>query len=363
MKKIMVRLLMVMTMFAIFGSISFVASQNEVSAKKKFYIDHDSHKDYIKLWWDAEKKEKFFVVYKKKSSSKKYKKIGRIKNPKNNNPVFRDKNILLNKKYNYKIVGFKNKNKKVSVGKINYKAKLSSIRISPKDEQGYCLSTYVSKRRVVIGIIYNEYDRLKGKVELYRKGEGENKFRKLKSSEYYEEERRYEDDRYPFVDKTALGGHHYEYKARLCLKQGKKKYYSAFSNTVKYWHVNGEPHYKVEKIEEGTLNDRKYIVIRVSHNSWENGNLCVDGGKGLNTEFIEYSHDYTNWIDMKDEVVKFTNQDEYIYFKVISDDLLTKGEVGTMDIGYQGPIEDPSPFYFTIDLRCGDFYYTSLSDH
>ena len=363
MKKIMVRLLMVMTMFAIFGSISFVASQNEVSAKTKLYIERVSHKKYLKLHWYPTKNEKIFIVYKKKSTQKKYKKIARIKIPKSNELVFCDKNILLNKKYNYKIVGLKNKNKIISVGKINYKAKLSSIRITPKDEEGHCLSTYISNGRVVMGIVYNEGDRIKGKVELYRKGEGEKKFRKLKSSEYYKEEKLDEDGIYPFVDKSALDDCHYKYKARVYLKQGKKKYYSAFSNTVKYWHVNGVADFKVEKISEGTLNDRKYIVIGVSNNTYPNGNLCVDGGKGLNTEFIEYSYDCKNWKDMKGKVVKFTNRDDYIYFKVISDELLTSARVDTMDIGYQGPIENPTYYYYTIDLACGRLYTTELDDH
>ena len=165
------------------------------------------------------------------------------------------------------------------------------------------------------------------------------------------------------LSRKPLLQNHIDLSSGSMSQQGKKKYYSAFSNTVKYWHVNGEADFKVEKISEGTLNDRKYIVIGVSNNTYPNGNLCVDGGKGLNTEFIEYSYDCKNWKDMKGKVVKFTNRDDYIYFKVISDELLTSARVDTMDIGYQGPIENPTYYYYTIDLACGRLYTTKLDDH
>ena len=168
------------------------------------------------------------------------------------------------------------------------------------------------------------YTSKKMKYQLFRKAEGDKKFKKIRTAKY---PRGWSDE---YCDKTVTPGKTYIYKVKSFLKKGKKKYTSKYSETCVIPAVEFKATYKVESITKSGIYYGKSMeaVIKFSNGQKYNGKTTFQGRTYYNSigkagsfsyEMVltAYSEDNKNWIDARNKRVEIpTNGSVYIKFEI-----------------------------------------------
>ena len=164
---------------------------------------------------------------------------------------------------------------------------------------------------------------------LYRKEEGEGKFKKLFEKKIKKSDRKSYYECY-ITDNKVKFNHVYNYKVKFCVKTKKKKYYSKMSNSITLHAVNDKPGYKVECLT-GTFtwdckNDpqgKHDFVFKFSDTEnngktkiYEGGALYSTNNENVWSHYKEYSFDNVNWYLIPAEGVELP-KDKPLFIKCV----------------------------------------------
>lgn len=260
---------------------------------------------------------------------KKYKFIAKTKKL-----SFIDKKVKKMKLYRYGVKGFNKKGKCIEsfYDRESYVRPLHIGNIETpvlfyddyNDEYGY---TKCSSKKLVIYCRNNYGGPCVSSYILYRKEEGEKKFKKL-----FEKKNRDKNtcafEKY-ITDTKVKANHKYYYKVKLCLKNKKKKYYSKMSNQIML-HAVDDPYYSTKCMTKSFVWDCNHnpdeqhdFVFMISKTSNNIPDIIYPSGghyysskhvSGVGFHYNEYSYNNLEWFPIPENGLELT-KGKTIYIK------------------------------------------------
>lgn len=333
---------LLLSVFCVFSSHSVNAKTESIYARAE-----PSFKKVVLNWvWNKKDEAKYYKVYRKCASDKKFKYLKKTKGSK-----FTDKKIKKNKKYIYKVIGFDKKGKVKYKGSAKAAIMLETPYLSTTDGDGFLVS---NRQKNTVTLCEKSGDSGKyekvttDKVELYRKKNGDKKFKKIKNIKI----------EYSLISDTSVKAKSdYVYKVRNYCKIGKKKVYSKYSNTLKVWATRGYGEYKAEKVKVYEENGLKTMILKLSNIDNYNGILYSNKYTMKN---MSYGYDGKTWNNLNNDVCLLDKNKNEVFLKfyvnngipeVGSTDYQCEDE-GTFTVNYIGFDKSKKrDCYFYYDLK------------
>ncbi len=296
----------------------------------------------IKLKWKKRSGIKYYVLCKKdvtkiiakdpdaKVKLSQYKKLKRINAAKKKKYAFTDKKVKKNHYYAYVIKAYKIKGGKKTLAYTNYEGVIDEYRCPGLDRpeilndgDGENHSNTLRKVYLYISSYYGVDPQ--GAV-IYRKAEGETKYKKIKAKK--SEKNTFTS----YVDTTVKAGKTYYYKAKVYKKIRGKKYYSKKSKAFMIQDANTEGLYSIQSMTPA--GEVKEFVIRLSSKA-SNCNADLLFEKGAEAEYNSsssqtyrivlagYSHDNKSWSDIPEKGLILGGKDTiYLKFRAKDDEVM-----------------------------------------
>lgn len=305
-----------------------ISIQSEAAKYK--YIDVSAkveEENKVKLKWKEQPVEKYDIyradVQVDSLKAGKYKLIATISGKKKS---FTDKTVKGEKRYSYKIKGYKKKNGKITY---YYNPDVSAYTGLDKPdwfEYAHC-DTETTGESIPLKFGMSENSLHPDGVEFYKKTAG--KYKKIKSVKL--KKNQYTTN---FTDRNVKFGEKYYYKMRTYRIVKGKKVYSKYSPSLKLCAINNKGDYTMRTFTETEQNVDSIIVSLTSNKgngvlTFDLENLWIE--KNVDNELClsAYSLDNTNWITNSKEVS--LKEGETIYLKFTD--------------------KEGIPFYFSKDLN------------
>lgn len=220
-----------------------------------------------------------------------------------------DKKTKKGKMYFYYVLGYNKKGK--LIGKdvnrdCSYEYMIGKPG-KPRVENAYIDDYRSSSKRLYIEVSSDPHKMKAASFIIYRKKEGEKKYKKVKTLKVSNSEKKEWFTSDVFKDTKVKARGIYYYKAKVMSKVGKKKYYSKFSKPIDSWAVNCDPDYKIECLTDAG-EDVREAVFKIQNADKGNGPSILGRGYNyvyqatknskeyyLSYQFTEYSYDNVNW--------------------------------------------------------------------
>lgn len=286
----------------------------------------------IKVRFDKSKKVSYVKVYKATVTRKYLKKHYMI--PKKKYKYFKktskkiliDRKVKKNKLYLYYTKAYNKKGKLVAKD-INTNCSYAYSIGKPKTptfDMAYEHEEPCNANDIRLQVKNNPESVYPSSFIIYRKKVGAKKFKKLKTVKVKKKGIDYEQNLADLIvhDKKVKAGTKYCYKAKICVKEGKKKYYSKFSKTAKIWAVDFHGSFDVTSLtdeftmdaRDGKTPEKTDFELKITYNNKKktNGLIKMHGGSDMQSmynckmtkeggyescyySFNEYSYDRKKW--------------------------------------------------------------------
>ena len=285
----------------------------KIEAKTKLFETTITPKlNSIKIKWNKKKGATKYAIYRYKTNKpdsfdsdnppkpNKYKKIKTVKKK-----SFVDKKIKLKKYYSYYVVALKKGKKIASTYDTDYLCLCCKgleqpvLRNGGRGDDEYNSTTKLYMYGTVDGLGYCPS---KTKLIIYRKVEGEKKYKKIIPKTNLQK---------TVLDKKVKPGKTHYYKAKLFLKKGKKKYYSQYSDVLEMPAVNRKAKYRIETLTKSGIYPGKSMtaIFKLSNAIKYNGvtdlgnraRYRVTGKEGefkYDMFLKKYSYDNKKWMNI-----------------------------------------------------------------
>ncbi|MCR5430214.1 MAG: hypothetical protein K6E58_03170 [Eubacterium sp.] len=307
------------------GAASFFANPKKVEAKS-FKVKLKSEMKAINVSWKKQKNATKYVVYKRNlnyEDSVPYKNtFKKVKTVKNNK--YKDKKVSKGQYYVYYVDAINSKGKVIKTtynkkGKLNYRCcgydrpTLYNAGYG-KEYTNDPYHIYLQIKKGTHGVKYK-----RAEIEFYRlKYYGNEKYKKVKAKKLTSKF---------WVDDTVEAGAPYDYKARICIKKGKKKAYSAYSDFVLIRAQATKAFYEVKPLTDAGIYNAKEleVVFKINNLTRFSGTAAL------------YSHT-GNYLVTNKDLQKETYKIQFTQARIDGENWINLGNVSSYSIPDNKPI-------------------------